>query len=115
MGHALSSGVQITPDTSPDFPPQSWADSPTGSTSSFGCVQKSLYFYLLRCGQLSIFFAGLYYGMDLKHMEISCGLGPAGGPISFHGAFAFSLKTTTTVRYGIPNGGIFFFENCQLL
>jgi len=54
--------------------------------------------------------------VDLKDSkEISCILGPAGDPISFHSAFAFSLETVTTVGYGIPNGGNFFFENCPLL
>jgi hypothetical protein len=64
---------------------------------------------------LIVIFAGLYYGVDSKDAEISCGLGHSGNPISFHGAFAFSLETATTVGYGIPNGGNFFFENCPLL
>jgi hypothetical protein len=64
---------------------------------------------------LVVIFAGLYYGVDLQYLDISCGLGPAGDPISFNGAFAFSLETATTVGYGIPNGGNFFFENCPSL
>ena len=59
-----------------------------------------------------LFFAGLYVYVDSKDPEIDCGLGKVPHPIKFAGAFAFSLETTTTVGYGIPNGGNAFFENC---
>ena len=64
---------------------------------------------------LIVIFDGLYCAMDRKDAEVRCGLGPAGDPISFHGAFAFSLETATMVGYGIPNGVNFFFENWPLL
>ena len=64
---------------------------------------------------LIVIFDGLYCTMDRKDAEVRCGLGPAGDPISFHGAFAFSLETATMVGYGIPNGVNFFFENWPLL
>ncbi len=64
---------------------------------------------------LIVIIADLYCAVDRKDAEVRCGLGPAGDPISFHGAFTFSLETATTVGYGIPNGGNFFFENCPLL
>ena len=78
-------------------------------------TQVSLLLLVALWTALILIFAGLYYGVDRKDREVSCGLGPAGDPISFNGAFAFSLETATTVGYGIPNGGNFFFENCPLL
>lgn len=59
-----------------------------------------------------LFFAGIYVLVDSRYIGIDCGLGKVPHPISFSGAFAFSLETTTTVGYGIPHGGNAFFENC---
>lgn len=42
-------------------------------------------------------FALVYQKIDRDHSDIGCGLGKPGEPISYHGAFAFSLETTTTV------------------
>lgn len=42
-------------------------------------------------------FALIYQRIDRNFSDIGCGLGKPGEPISFHGAFAFSLETTTTV------------------
>jgi hypothetical protein len=44
-----------------------------------------------------IFFAGIYVLYDNLDSKVNCGLGPAGEPIGFAGAFAFSLETCTTV------------------
>jgi hypothetical protein len=62
-----------------------------------------------------LFFAGIYVWVDNADPQVDCGLGKSGHPIRFHGAFAFSLETTTTVGYGIPNSGNAFFENCPEL
>lgn len=43
-----------------------------------------------------LIFAALYVWVDNQHLDVSCGLGPAGSPINFGGAFAFSLQTCTT-------------------
>lgn len=42
-------------------------------------------------------FAGLYMAVDRQDPNLPCGLGPAGSPIQFYGAWAFALETTTTV------------------
>ncbi|KAL7534990.1 hypothetical protein ACHAWF_005017 [Thalassiosira exigua] len=63
---------------------------------------------------LSIF-AALYWVVDRQDVEVNCGLGKEQDPIHFYGAFAFSLETTTTVGYGLPNGGNGFFDNCPEL
>lgn len=46
------------------------------------------------------------HGFHLQSVDPNqaCGLGEPGNPIKFYGAFAFSLETTTTVGYGLPNG-----------
>lgn len=44
-----------------------------------------------------LFFAGLYVWQDSKDTKLECGLGDAGNPIQWAGAFAFSLETCTTV------------------
>ena len=51
-----------------------------------------------------VFFAGIYVMVDRVDPNEACGLGEPGNPIKFYGAFAFSLETTTTVGYGLPNG-----------
>lgn len=61
------------------------------------------------------FFAGIYVLIDIQDPAVDCGLGKAGDPIVFYGAFAFALETATTVGYGLPNGGNGFFENCPQL
>ena len=75
----------------------------------------SLLFFVALWTVLMLIFAGVYCLVDSHYEAINCGLGLAGTPISFNGAFAFSLETATTVGYGLPNGGNFFFENCPLL
>ena len=57
-----------------------------------------------------IIFASLYVWVDNQNPQLDCGLGPAGSPIEFAGAFAFSLETCTTVGYGLPNSVNAFFE-----
>ena len=51
-----------------------------------------------------LLFAGVYVWVDWIDPDEACGLGEPGSPIKFYGAFAFSLETTTTVGYGLPNG-----------
>ena len=55
-----------------------------------------------------LLFGGLYYAVDRQNPNVSCGLGRAGDPISFNGAFAFSLETCTTVGYTLPDSNNFF-------
>jgi uncharacterized C2H2 Zn-finger protein len=59
-----------------------------------------------------IMFAVFYQTIDRSSPEKDCGLGIKGNPIEFHGAFAFSLETCTTVGYGLPSGTNAFFVNC---
>lgn len=62
-------------------------------------------------------FAGCYYAIDRQHADVYCGLGDLQTPIqpiSYAGAFAFSLETCTTVGYGLP-GPYNFFDNCPAL
>jgi hypothetical protein len=42
-----------------------------------------------------LLFAGIYVASDRHDPMVPCGLGPAGSPIPFYGAFAFSLETCT--------------------
>ena len=51
-----------------------------------------------------LIFAGVYCWVDRINPDEACGLGEPGYAIKFYGAFAFSLETTTTVGYGLPNG-----------
>uniref|UniRef100_A0A7S0CFI0 Potassium channel inwardly rectifying transmembrane domain-containing protein n=1 Tax=Proboscia inermis TaxID=420281 RepID=A0A7S0CFI0_9STRA len=57
-----------------------------------------------------IVFALIYMYDDKINPLVECGLGAAGDPIGFNGAFAFSLETCTTVGYGLPNSTNGFFE-----
>jgi len=59
-----------------------------------------------------IFFAVIYMYIDKQDERVKCGLGFDDVPIQFHGAFAFSLETCTTVGYGLPGDQFSFFENC---
>jgi hypothetical protein len=43
-----------------------------------------------------VVWAGLYVVVDRANPSAECGLGSAGDTISFRGAFAFSLQTSTT-------------------
>jgi hypothetical protein len=48
-----------------------------------------------------------------ENLDLDCGLGKAGNPLSFAAAFAFAMETATTVGYGLPSGSNGFFEkNC---
>jgi hypothetical protein len=63
-----------------------------------------------------LFFAVIYYKYDSIYPSRSCGLGAENNPITFAGAFAFSLETCTTVGYTLPYGVNSFFEpNCSAL
>ena len=58
-------------------------------------------------------FSGLYYVADHAHPNVDCGLGPSLGiPITYNGAFGFSLETATTVGYSLPGSSNALFENC---
>ena len=62
-----------------------------------------------------IVFALLYMAVDYGYRGTVCSLVKAGdlrSTMSFGGYFAFSLETTTTVGYGLPNGVNGFFEEC---
>jgi hypothetical protein len=59
---------------------------------------------------LILLFAVVYTAYDDIQPRLACGLGPAGSPIHFAGAFAFSLETCTTVGYTLPFGVNSFFE-----
>lgn len=62
-----------------------------------------------------VLFAALYLGIDRRDVDTTCSLFGVNGPINFHGAFAFSLQTTTTVGYTLPAGSNAFFEHCPSL
>ena len=70
----------------------------------------SLFMFVTIWTAFLLFFAGVYMVVDMENPEIDCGLGHVPNTIHFGAAFAFSLETTTTVGYGIPNGGNAFFE-----
>jgi predicted RNA-binding Zn-ribbon protein involved in translation (DUF1610 family) len=76
---------------------------------------KSSLFLLVTWTLGILFFAGVYMGVDYAYYRIDCGLvNPADPRRTLHyGAyFAFSLQTTATVGYTLPNGTNGFFENC---
>lgn len=75
----------------------------------------SLVALLLLWTLLVVIFTFIYVGVDHLNPTLSCGLGPAGFPISYRAAFAFSLETCTTVGYGLPSSSNAFFENCPTL
>lgn len=77
----------------------------------------ALMLFVISWTVLVIVFAGVYMYVDRLAPEVSCGLSNSseGETIHFQGAFAFSLETTTTVGYGLPNGTNGFFENCMEL
>jgi hypothetical protein len=63
-----------------------------------------------------LIFAGLYFAADRAVAGNNvCSLFGAAGPITYQGAFAFSLQTCTTVGYTLPAGSNAFFENCPTL
>lgn len=58
-----------------------------------------------------IFFACVYFVIDSISINNKCALSNIPNqPISFSGAFAFSLETCTTVGYGLPNSTNDIFE-----
>lgn len=60
-------------------------------------------------------FGYVYYAIDRTTGDKDCGLGTATSsnePISFHGAFGFSLETATTVGYSLPGTSNALFESC---
>ena len=62
-----------------------------------------------------LIFAGFYKLVDYAYYRVDCGLVNPDDPraVLHYGAyFAFSLQTTTTVGYTLPNGTNGFFENC---
>jgi len=75
----------------------------------------SSFMFVVVWTSLLLFFAAIYVLIDSREPDVACGLGKIGVPIGYYGAFAFALETTTTVGYGLPNGGNGFFENCPEL
>jgi hypothetical protein len=59
---------------------------------------------------LILLFAVTYTAYDNIQPKQTCGLGAEGSPITFAGAFAFSLETCTTVGYTLPFSVNSFFE-----
>ena len=60
-------------------------------------------------------FAGFYTLVDYSYHRVDCGLVNPNDPrrsLHFGAYFAFSLQTTTTVGYTLPNGTNGFFEQC---
>jgi len=50
-----------------------------------------------------LIFALIYVAVDSHDTTVDCGLWPVTGqPITFYGAFAFALETSTTVGYTLP-------------
>ena len=61
-----------------------------------------------------MFFAEIYHALDAATPNKDCGLSNFGSgiPITYHGAFGFSLETATTVGYSLPGSSNALFENC---
>ena len=57
---------------------------------------KSLFMLISIWTVFLVIWAGCYVWVDNSNVGVDCGLGPNGQSISFRGAFAFSLQTTTT-------------------
>jgi hypothetical protein len=72
----------------------------------------SLAVLLILWTALLCLFAVVYMRMDRRHEESQCGLTFDGKPITYAGAFAFSLETCTTVGYTLPYGTNAFFSHC---
>ena len=74
---------------------------------------------MLACWTVAILvFAGLYMAVDHAYSGTKCSmLSPTDTRtvMNYGGYFAFSLETTTTVGYGLPNGSNAFFEPCPAL
>lgn len=75
-------------------------------------TQRSIFVLLCIWTIMVCCFACVYQAIDDILPSVDCGLGKAGDPIRFPGAFAFSLETCTTVGYGLPSGNNAFFERC---
>lgn len=65
----------------------------------------SLFLFVVIWTIFLIIFALIYVAVDGQNPDIDCGLGKVPDTIKFNAAFAFSLETTTTVGYGLPNSG----------
>jgi hypothetical protein len=67
------------------------------------CIPSHLLLHILQLAILILLFGLIYTADDNIQPNQACGLGRAGSPTSFAGAFAFSLETCTTVGYKLPN------------
>lgn len=76
---------------------------------------KSCVVLLLAWTIAILVFAALYMAVDYGYQGTVCSLlrpGDLRSTMNYGGYFAFSLETTTTVGYGLPNGVNSFFEEC---
>jgi hypothetical protein len=62
-------------------------------------TSQSLFFLIFIWTIFLVIWSGMYVWVDRSNVGIDCGLGPNGNSISFRGAFAFSLQTSTTGMY----------------
>ena len=102
----------------------------------------SVFVFVLLWTTFLLLFAGIYHAIDGADPRVNCGLGIPPNTVTFYTAceysvtnrlpeleshailtnntrhiyyifsVAFSLETTTTVGYGLPNGTNGFFDNC---
>jgi len=72
----------------------------------------SIVLFVLLWTTVLLIFAAIYHAVDAADPRVNCGLGVPPDSITYYTAFAFSLETTTTVGYGLPNGSNGFFESC---